>query len=187
MHLHQRRQDGMGWMVLMFPNTTHMAGIRRVPFPSNPIIIWCLHKKIEVSPCPSPLIMPSSTHSQNQWNCCHYLRRLYIPYSSNQVPQCKYEWIIVKGMSNLNVYCLTTYAGEHCSIALDLTPLFYYESAKHVYSTECEWWSLSNSTVGEVCHCLFSQSSTQPTALHTMEDHLLDYCIPTYHLVTTAS
>ena len=30
--------------------------------------------------------MPSSTHSQNQWNCCHYLRRLFIHslfYQSN--------------------------------------------------------------------------------------------------------
>ena len=101
--------------------------------------------------------MPSSTHSQNQWNCCHYLRRLFDIHSSiNQAPQCKYEWISVKGMSDLNVYCSTTHAGENCSVVLDLTsPLLYYERAKHVYSTEGEWWSLSNSTVGEVCHFFF--------------------------------
>ena len=41
MYLHQRIQDGMGWTVLMFSNT-HMAGIRRVPFPSNPITNACI-------------------------------------------------------------------------------------------------------------------------------------------------
>ena len=77
-------------------------------------------------------------------------------------------------MSDLNMYCSTTHAGEHCTVALDLTPpLFYYEMAKHVYSTEHKWWNLSNSTVGQVCHFLFDHSSTQPTALYTMKDHLL--------------
>ena len=86
------------------------------------------------------------------------------------------------------MYCSASHAGEHGSIALDLTPpLFYFERAKHVYSTECEWCSLSNSTIGEVCHLLFNQSSMQPAALYTMEVHLLDCCIPTYHPVTTAS
>ena len=64
------------------------------------------------------------------WEDC-----LYIPSSSNQMPQCKYEWISAKGMSDLNVYCSATHAGEHHSVVLDLTPpLFYYEGAKHVYS-----------------------------------------------------
>ena len=40
-------------------------------------------------------------------------------------------------MSNLNVYCSTSHTGGHCSITFDLTPpLFYYERAKYVYSTE---------------------------------------------------
>ena len=91
-------------------------------------------------------------------------------------------------MSNLNVYCSTIDTGKHSSIALDLTPpLIYYERVKHVYSTECEWWSLSNSAIGEVCHLLFNESSTQPAALDTMEDHRLDCCISTYYPVTTAS
>ena len=76
----------------------------------------------------------------------------------------------------------------NCIVVLDLSPpVFYHERAKHVYSTERECWSLNNSTVGEVCHYLFNQSSTQPTTLYSMKYHLLDCCIPTYHPVTTAS
>ena len=37
--LHQRRQDRTDWLDLTLPNTTHTAGIRRVPFPSNPTTI----------------------------------------------------------------------------------------------------------------------------------------------------
>ena len=185
MCLHQRRQDGTGWMDLMYRNTTQMAGLSRVLFPSNPITSWCLHKRLKFLLvyfllCPPQLILRNNEIAAIIWEDC-----LYFPCSSNQVPQCKYEWISVKGKSNLNVYCSTTHTGEHCSIVLDLTPFqFYYERAKHVHSTECEWWSLSNSTRGGLP---FNQLSMQPAALYTMEDHLLNFCIPTYHPVTTAS
>ena len=79
--------------------------------------------------------------------------------SSSHTPQCKYERVSVKGMSDPSVYCSAAHAGEHCSIVLDLTPLFHQERAKHFYSTECEWWSLSNSTIGGVCHLLVNQST----------------------------
>ena len=59
-------------------------------------------------------------------------------------------------MTLLKVHCLRTQADSYCFIALDLTfPLFYYERAKHVYSTESEWWSFSSSKIGKVHHLLF--------------------------------
>ena len=45
--LHQRRQDETDWLDLTLPNTTHMADIRRVPFPSKPTTIWYLHKRLK--------------------------------------------------------------------------------------------------------------------------------------------
>ena len=100
----------------------------------------------------------------------------------------KYRWISVKGMIYLSMYCLAIHACEHCSIVLDLTPpLFYYERVKYAYSTECEWWSFSNSTIWEVYHLLFNQFFTQPVALYIMENYLLDCCIPTYNPITRAS
>ena len=120
--LHQRRHDGTDWLDLPLPNTTHTAGIRRVPFPSNPTTIWYLHKRLKFlllhfPLCPPQLILRTNEIAAIIWEDC-----LYIPSTSNQAPQCKYEWISVKGMSNLNVYCSTTHAKEHCSAMLDLTP-----------------------------------------------------------------
>ena len=140
-------------MDLKFRNTNHNGGIRRIPFPSNPINSWCLHKRLKFLlvhflECPPQLILRI-----NEITAIIRKDYLYILSSSSQAPQCKYEWISVKEMSDLNVYCLTSHASERCSVALDLTPpLFYYERTKHFYSTEREWWSLSNSAVGEICH-----------------------------------
>ena len=75
MCLHQRRKDRTSWMDLTFPNTTYMTGIRRIPFPSNRITTWCLHKRLKFL---LVYFLSSLTHSQNQWNYCHYLRRLFL-------------------------------------------------------------------------------------------------------------
>ena len=68
----------------------------------------------------------------------------------------------------------TCHTSKHSPIFLDLTSsLLHNKWAKYVHSATGKWRCLSQPTCREICHLVFSKSSSQSTTINTSEYEIL--------------